>query len=243
MKIKHLFVFALAMLLFSVGAFPALAEDEVDNEYLSYRESVRVENHNTANVMNNFGAMVNTGGNESYGGDAGNGGAGGDVNGSDEENAGGSGGDAGDGGMGGSIYSGDALASVQVSNEVNRNWTRVERTGEEPVVEPTIVDTDDEDDNLTSYIKKRIRVLNTNNAGVISGGMVAVNTGDNMNAGGQAGNAGPGGDVNGSDEENTGGAGGDAGSGSDAGEVVTGASMFESLVMNMINKNITRILW
>jgi hypothetical protein len=67
------------------------------------------------------------------------------------------------------------------------------------------------------------------------------NTGGNSSNGGNGGNAGNGGSVNNSDDDNTGGNAGNGGTGGNGGLVVSGDADAETLILNDVNYNDTRI--
>ena len=188
-------------------------------------EDITVTNTNDAYVKNDVDVTASTGSNDANGGYAGGGaGSGGSVNNSDDGNTGGNGGNAGNGGDGGVILTGNASAGSLITNDVNYNKTKI-------TVDCGCNDVDD------------VTVTNTNNARVKNYVDVKAKTGRNNANGGGAGDnsAGSGGSVNNSDDGNTGGNGGDAGSGGWGGLIGTGDAEAGSLVVNVVNTNITRV--
>ena len=204
-------------------AVPAMADIE--------NSPVTVKNTNTALVVNQVVVSANTGWNVANGGMAGNGGKGGSVKASDHDNVGGDGGNGGDAGMGGTIVTGDAQAAAAISNDVNRNDTEVGNCGCDGV-------SSSQDVNLQD---SKTKVKNDNAAALENGVGVAVDTGNNLTNGGDAGMGGKGGSVKDSDHGNVGGMGGNAGMGGAGGSITTGMSMSVASLVNVLNTNITRI--
>lgn len=208
------------LMAFGLAATPAHADIEGDDS---------IVNDNSAEITNVVSAESNTGGNSaggSFGGDAGDGGdisttGDGDV----EDSATGAGGAGGDGSPGGLITTGAATAEAGVLNVVNTNRTRVNRG------------TTDDDEGNTS-------VSNTNWLGVENTVAADASTGDNEAEGSEGGNGGEGGSITSGDEEvddSTTGAGGEGGLGSTGGDVLTGDSTSRAGVINIVNRNVTRI--
>ncbi|MDA3840524.1 MAG: hypothetical protein PF572_05510 [Patescibacteria group bacterium] len=214
-----------------------------------------VINDNEAFVMNRVSSSANTGGNTaggSYGGDGGDAGdirTRGDVN----QSSTGNGGVGGDGNTGGTVYTGNAYASTSLYSEVNSNTSSIDRCscgGDDCCDEGHVV------------------VYNRNRAIVMNDASSWANTGDNMAEGSYAGRGGDGGTINpedrfmprpagvdieekgaenGDDDDGRvdesmtgeGGAGGNAGAG---GLVETGESRSSTTYVNVVNRNLTRIL-
>ena len=220
MKKLLIFVGILAMAL-SLSVTPAFAYDW----HGGGDDDVTVSNKNSAYVSNNVGASSNTGSNTANGGDASDGaGDGGDVKHSDDGNTGGDGGNGGNAGDGGYVETGNATTVVLIGNEVNTNKTKVNLCGCE------------EDNNGDVTVKNRNKAKVKNNVGASS------DTGSNNADGGTAyGSAGSGGDVKGSDDDNTGGNGGDAGDGGNGGDVYTWDAETAVDIVNVVNRNVTRV--
>lgn len=189
---------------------------------------INVNNHNSATVVNEVQVTSNTGFNAAIGGNTGAGGEGGNAHGYRAN--GGEGGNSGSAGDGGTIRTGDASAIGTVQNDINRNNTNI---------------------TADCGCKGDITVRNNNRSMVGNALGVAANTGDNMLAGGTSGMAGDGGDAsshswyawnyymnNGSAQ---GGNGGNSGSAGDGGTITTGNSYADGLVVNVVNRNVTRI--
>jgi hypothetical protein len=209
--------------------------------------AIDITNNNSADVHNSITITANTGNNTSIGGDVtGSGGTGGSVNVTSEEKSkpapvdpvGGNGGDIGNGGNGGSITTGDANATVEINNDVNRNDTVVEFSTEKKVK------------------KMEDPIVNNNEARVDNCVSVDAYTGNNASAGGYVtGNGGEGGSVNvdtksekGGKSDSTdsippinGGNGGSIGNGGNGGDIKTGVTNSIAKIVNVINKNITRV--
>ncbi|KKT77803.1 MAG: hypothetical protein UW73_C0011G0002 [Microgenomates group bacterium GW2011_GWB1_44_8] len=198
------------------------------------------------------GRNAGNGGAGSRSGDGGNGGSTGD---------GGNGGSGGDGGIGGIITTGDATAWSEIENTVNVNKTTIEACGCD----------DQEDGYHSFSRRDDITVRNRNTANVSNGVEVKAKTGHNDadggsgSNGGDAGkggsNAGDGGDVtsshgghhwwegeygdggNGGDGGSTGdgGNGGSGGEGGMGGDILTGNADSGSIVVNTVNRNVTRV--
>ncbi|MEZ4104644.1 MAG: hypothetical protein R3B60_05180 [Candidatus Paceibacterota bacterium] len=189
---------------------------------------IEVNNHNSATVMNEVQVTSNTGYNAAFGGNTGRGGEGGDATG--RTATGGDGGNSGSAGDGGTITTGDAASIGTVNNDVNRNNTNV---------------------TADCGCKGDITVRNHNRSMVGNALLVDSNTGDNALAGGTSGAAGNGGDatshswslwksyMNGGSA--TGGDGGNSGSAGDGGTITTGDAYSDGLVVNVVNRNVTRV--
>lgn len=196
---------------------------------------IEVTNSNTASVMNTVVVDSNTGGNMVAGGNTGKGGNGGDASGKNAR--------AGHGGTSGStnneaaIGTGNAAAIGTVKNEINSNRTKVS--------------TNCGCENSGKKIGD-IKVNNSNSSAVGNTVGVLANTGLNAVTGGTTGKGGNGGDASGSSYSWSkwanhnqgaakGGHGGNTGSTNNTAVVVTGESVADSLVVNVVNRNVTRV--
>jgi len=206
-----------------------------------------VINDNEATVMNRVSSHANTGGNYasgSYGGDGGDAGNihGGDVN----QSTTGNGGDGGDASTGGTIFTGNAYATTSFNNEVNSNTTIIDRCA---------CDNDGCCDGGHDVVYNRNRAIVVNDVSSYA------NTGDNMADGSYAGRGGDGGSINpyegpvirilddgeeynddGRVDESITGEGGAGGNGGEGGFVQTGESRSNTVFVNVVNRNLTRIL-
>lgn len=249
-----LVVAAVAMMIFAAPASAfelPFGRGGSDNEKL-----VKVENTNSASITNTMYVKANTGDNDSEGGDGEEGGNGGDVEGA-KNGKGGHGGNGGHGGLGGLILTGDATAYGTINNDVNYNKTKIQGCG-----------CDDEEESPWARFfggrggddEDKTKVENTNTASVSNDMKVKANTGDNDVDGGDGDEGGNGGDVEGEDEDkdvfnrffswfnkggkNNGGQGGHGGAGGHGGHggvVTTGEAYSDGLIMNVVNRNVTRI--
>jgi len=189
-----------------------------------------VENDNEATVYNEVVALANTGGNGAGGSEGGNGGRGGDIrnNGDDvDDSSTGNGGNGGSGDVGGTIYTGNANANAGVINDVNSNDTEINRCACNGTEDGDVV------------------VMNRNRAMVGNGVYAGANTGENGADGSSGGEGGNGGDIdnNGDDvDDSTTGSGGTGGSGSLGALIQTGHANSNAGVINVVNRNVTRIL-
>ena len=219
-----------AMPLLAVGMYaaPAFAGlDDVGN--------TKVKNYNDATVENYLKVKADTGDNTAGGSYGGNGGNGGDVlnNGGDDikNSWTGNGGNGGNADIGGTVLSGNATAWGKIKSVVNKNDTEINRCT-----------CGGDKDEITGDDK----VKNENHAHVNNSGKVKADTGDNDASGSTGGGAGDAGSLtnNGSgDIEDSGtGNGGNGGTGAPGGLVVTGHSDASGEIVNIVNKNITRIL-
>ncbi|OHA08511.1 MAG: hypothetical protein A3B37_00215 [Candidatus Sungbacteria bacterium RIFCSPLOWO2_01_FULL_59_16] len=202
------------MLSFGFYAAPVLANGDGN--------VVIVKNENSAKVVNVVNTGADTGGNSADGGYGGGAGNGGSVTSSDDNNTGGNGGNGGNGGDGGIIVTGNADAKSVVINKVNTNVTEVDPCGCE------------DESVVVVKNKNRAKVINVVNTGADTGNNTA-NGGDTGNGGGN------GGDVTNSDDDNTGGDGGNAGNGGWGGLIGTGNANAKTVIVNRVNRNITRI--
>jgi len=196
-----------------------------------------VFNSNSAIVGNQVSSSANTGSNYAGGADTGNGGSAGDItnNGGDADDnttgRGGNGGNISGDNSGGTVYTGSATSGAGAMNVVNSNVTRVGSS-------------DEEDQNCCGGFTL---VKNRNRAIVLNGVGSGADTGDNAAKGADTGNGGSGSDIdnNGGDVDgNTTGNGGNAGaiSGPNSGGFIsTGNALSTAEVVNVINRNRTRI--
>ncbi len=202
---------------------PALANDDMQSDDT-------VINTNEALVCNEVTAEANTGDNEAMGSYGGDGGRGGNIrnSGDDVDNsATGNGGNGGSADVGGTIYTGNANANAVAMNDVNSNDTEVNRCGE--------CDTEDGD----------VLVVNLNRAMVRNGVHAGANTGGNFADGSVGGDGGDGGSIenNGDDvDDSTTGSGGTGGPGGPGALIQTGHANSNAVAINVINRNLTRVL-
>lgn len=228
---------------------PQLPEEECDN----CGDSVAT-NMNEAEVSNRIEVRSGTGKNwagGSYGGDGGDGGdvrnggygpmgvksadngdnsyedCGGDV----EDSATGSGGNGGAASTGGTVMSGNASAFANISNTANVNRTLMDRCA---CVEEEECDCG------------RDAALNFNEAGLENEGEIKAYTGENDTDGSYGGSGGQAGDIDNTGSGDVEGSNtGDAGHGNDGGEggmVQSGSSNSRIDIVNVLNRNITRVL-
>ncbi len=240
-------VFALAM---PASAYWSPRSSGDDND-------IRVSVSNDATVTNTVEVEAETGDNEAAGGDGEEGGNGGEAEGSGD-NTGGNGGNGGSGALGGLIQTGDAVAFSSVMNDVNYNETVVTDS----------CGCDEEEDGWMPFSFNRqsrdnggddndIRVRVSNSANVMNDVEVEAETGDNEADGGDGEEGGNGGDAENegnrssrmmmpffsfwSSDNNVGGNGGTGGNGGVGGEIYTGKATSGSEVVNVVNRNITRV--
>ena len=190
-----------------------------------------VINDNEAYVGNVVMAGANTGGNDAGGSYGGNGGRGGDIRNSGDDvddSTTGNGGNGGSGDVGGTIYTGNANANAGAINDVNSNDTEINRCGECDVEDGDVV------------------VVNTNRAMVRNGVGAMANTGENGADGSYGGEGGNGGDIDNNDgddvDDSTTGDGGTGGPGGPGALIQTGHANANAGVINVVNRNLTRIL-
>ena len=249
---KSILIGSVAVLSALAFAAPASAEHRSSSD-------VYVGNSNSAVVVNEVQVVADTGYNTSVGGNSGSAGRGGDATG---QNAlGGEGGDSGNGGYGGDVTTGDATAIGTVNNDVNSNRTVVTRD----------CDCDDRKRGDTVVEKyNQGAVANGLLVDARTGeNMVLGGTSGSAGVGGKATSrpwklwgtyyldyynessdedgyfvesGAEGGEtyaeVGGYAEGGAGGNSGDAGS---AGSVQTGNSISDGLVVNVVNRNVTRV--
>lgn len=196
---------------------------------------IDVTNSNSASVLNAVVVGANTGNNAVVGGNTGMAGNGGDATGK-RANAG-HGGTSGSANNEATVVTGNATAIGTVNNNINSNRT--------------VVTTDCGCENRKNK-GGDISVTNRNNAEV--GNLVGAeaNTGYNAVVGGTTGMAGNGGDAISSHSWSkwnhhhnkgvaNGGNGGNTGSTNNEAVVVTGESVADGLVVNVVNSNVTRV--
>lgn len=210
-KTLSVFAFVLAMALL---ASPVLADDDVT-----------VRNRNSAYVKNDVNVSASSGSNDGNGGNAiGGAGNGGGVSNSGTGNEGGNGGDDMSAGGHGIITTGNAGAAAVVSNNVNTNRTRINMCG-------------CEEENGGDVVLR-----NRNWATVKNYVDVSAESGYNDANGGDAiGGAGNAGSVSNSNNNNSGGDGGEGNSVGGNGDVLTGDANAAAAVINVVNRNVTRI--
>jgi len=215
---------ATGMLLALAVATPAFASDDLESDDT-------VMNDNEALVCNEVVAEANTGENFADGSYGGEGGNGGDIDNDDgddvDDSSTGNGGNGGSGDVGGTIYTGNANANAGVINDVNSNDTEINRCGE--------CDTEDGD----------TVVMNRNRAMVGNGVGAMANTGENFADGSYGGEGGNGGDIDNDDgdvDNSTTGDGGTGGPGGPGALIQTGHANSNAGAINVINRNLTRIL-
>jgi len=201
---------------FAFAFTPALASHRSND--------VDVRNRNSATVVNEVTVLASTGLNDANGGSGNDGGDSGNpiaLLGSGATT--GDGGDGGDGGTGGIITTGDATAGATVENTVNTNKTTVNLCG-------------------CGSSRGDVDVRNRNRANVGNGVGVLADTGLNVANGDEGGEGGDSGDPLAIDDSGAStGDGGDGGNGGGGGDVWTGSSTAGATVVNVINRNITRI--
>jgi len=255
---SFVFVFAFGFL---VG--PAMASEHIngdgcggqcDGKYKKGQYDM-VKNWNEAQVENHIEVKANTGNNYADGSYGGHGGDGGDIrngghnnisadsvdakcengddNGGDvEDSATGNGGNGGAASTGGTVMTGNATANARVANTVNVNRTLINRC--ECVEEDCACD------------EGNSKVFNHNQAQIGNGAEVKAKTGDNATDGSYGGSAGEAGQIENHDsgdvEESMTGNGGSGGNGGEGGLVQTGHSESRLDIMNVVNRNITRVL-
>ena len=192
---------------------------------LASGSDIKVENNNSAYVKNDVNVGANTGWNVTAGGDGGSGGGSGTTKAYGGSTA--TGGDANGGNGGensGDITTGDATAKAKVVNVVNTNKTKIE------------VDCD------CANNVDDVKVRNNNQAKVKNYVGVGADSGNNAVWGGLGGDAGNSGytKASGNSIANGGDANGGNG-GANSGDIKTGDAYGKAKVVNIVNKNITKI--
>jgi hypothetical protein len=181
---------------------------------------VVVSNTNSATVSNVVSSSAVTGNNTADGARAANRTSGGDIDHSGAANKAGNVGSTVLGGNGGMISTGSATAVSEITNRLNTNRAQVE---------------------LTPWATNDVHVGNTNGLSVGSMIEAAADTGSNTGNGARAHGTTSGGNVDHSGDANTSGNGGSDVEGGNGGHVTTGNSSARSSVLNVLNRNITRI--
>ena len=217
-------------------------------------DDVTVVNNNNASIFNGVLTVADTGDNSADGYEGGDGGEGGDTgnaNGGYKGGDGGTtgdadGGDGGEGGLGGLIITGNAYAGTAVLNDINSNKTVVNSCGCEDDGWGWGGDDVTVRNNNTAHVTNLVGTIadtGDNNADGYEGGDGSEG-GDTGNANGGAGGGhhwwwgGSDGGNGGTTGEADGGAGGEGGWG---GQIQTGNAAAETAVVNVVNRNVTRI--
>ncbi len=199
--------------------------------------NTKIINNNEAVVINRVETTANTGGNMAGGSYAGSGGDGGAIvnegEGDIENSNTGNGGTGGNSGVGGTIITGNAEAMSGVINYVNVNRTLVDRCACQGQA-------------LCECSNDLVR--NSNRAFLLNAASTEASTGVNYADGSVAGAGGSGGAIvnnnskEGDVQESNTGTGGNGGSSVDGGLVTTGTAISTTSVINVVNRNLTRIL-
>lgn len=204
------------------------------NHYTPQSNDITVTNNNSAYVSNTVSVGSNTGGNSVVGGNTGAAGNGGNAHGS--QATAGNGGTSGGSSNDGLIQTGDAAALSAISNNINTNRTKVTT-----------------DCGCQGRTGGDVEVTNSSKAKVGNTVEVDANTGYNAVVGGTSGAAGNGGNASahswskwnhhmaGHGGSATSGNGGNTGTSNNLGTVVTGDALSDSVVVNVVNRNITRV--
>lgn len=183
--------------------------------------NISVTNHNSATVTNSLSVTSSTGYNTSNGAQATNETSGGSVMNSNFDNHAGNGGSTVMGGHGGTIVTGAAVATADISNEINTNQTSID---------------------ATNWATNHIKVKNTNGLDLVNVGTGAAQSGDNVSNGAKAKSETEGGNVHTSGASNHAGNTGSSVHGGMGGSITTGDAGVGSSVINVLNRNITRIV-
>jgi hypothetical protein len=182
--------------------------------------NITVSNNNSATVSNTVNSITVSGANDAIGGPAVNTVDGGNVRHADFNNQAGNGNNTVRGGNGGTVVTGNVVATSDVSNTLNYNRTSVDATPWETT-------------NLRVRNRNTATLSNDIGAASATSGNVADgSTGDNMLSGGNVSHAG---------SSNTAGNGTNNIGGGNGGNITTGSSASHSTVVNVLNRNITRI--
>lgn len=216
---KSIAVGSVIMLALTLTASPASA-------FWFNSDDVTVSNNNSAYVKNVVETEADSGDNYAGGSTGGQGGQGGSVQGVSNDNNDAQGGSGGNGGIGGTVLTGNASATSDVSNMVNRNDTRVSSCGCEG--------------NSFSG-SGDVSIRNRNRVAVKNYIETEAETGDNKAKGSQGGNGGNAGYVGGFGNDGNEVDGGSGGDSSDGGYISTGSASARTEVLNVVNKNITRV--
>ncbi len=221
-----------------VGSIVALSMVALTNPAAAYYpmhndDDTTVSNTNSAYVNNTVSVGSNTGGNSVVGGNTGAGGDGGNAHGS--QATAGNGGTSGGSNNDGLIQTGDAAALSSITNRVNTNRTKI------------TTDCGCEGQNGD------VEVTNSSKAKVGNTVAVDANTGYNAVVGGTSGAAGNGGNASahswskwnhhmaGHGASASAGNGGNTGTSNNLGTIVTGDALSDSVVVNVVNRNLTRV--
>jgi uncharacterized Zn-finger protein len=179
-----------------------------------------VRSRNSASIVNEVVTTASSGSNTTNGARANSSASGGNVSDAGASNTAGNGGNTVLGGMGGLIMTGNATANVSVSNDVNSNNTDV-------------------DTNPWATNDIRLRSRNTVDLG--NGVTNAASSGSNTSNGKRAYSDLSGGSVTDSNFNNTAGNGGNHVEGGSGGEIHTGVATTNNSVVNVLNRNVTRV--
>lgn len=229
---------ALAMALFGFAAMSGTAAAFGGDD-------TTVTSSNEAEVTNTLNVSARTGDNVARGARGGHGGDAGDARGRNA--TGGNGGNGGLGGNGGEISTGDAGAIGTIDNNINTNNVQVEGCGcdnDVPLFRGFFGGSDD------------TTVTSRNRASVRNNLSVTADTGNNNVSGGEGSGGGEGGDATarswshwwnwfygmGEGQAADGGNGGSGGRGGDGGTIETGESAADGMIVNVINRNIIRVM-
>jgi hypothetical protein len=182
--------------------------------------NILVTNSNTASVSNNLSASSVTGGNTLMGAASVGAVTGGNVTNSNYANHAGNGALHVQGGHGGEIRTGNATALAEIGNDLNSNDTNI---------------------NATPWSASTIAVTDVNNVGVANTLGAGATTGGNAGVGGVATFSVNGGNIDLAGASNVAGNTGGAVHGGNGGLVVTGHSASQTSLINVLNRNITRV--
>ena len=233
-KLITIFTISTLALLFSIAPVLAVDDQVPDGNTCDDGCSDTIYNRNSAVVNNMIMTRANTGLNMADGSYAGDGGSGGAIvnsSGDVEQSGTGAGWTGGNAGVGGTIATGNATATSDVTNLVNSNLTDINRCG----CSATSTDCDCSND----------RIRNQNRAFVGNGVLTDASSGINNAVGSYAGDGGAGGAiVNNGDEvdSSTTGPGANGGTSAAGGYIQTGDANSLTTVINVVNRNLTRIL-
>jgi hypothetical protein len=182
---------------------------------------VNVNNNNSATLTNSVQVYSSSGSNTANGGYAKGNTEGGNVNHSNFNNLAGNGGSTVMGGDGGTIVTGGAVATVDILNKINTNKTDV---------------------NATNWAVNAIKVHNTNGLSLTNAGITESRSGINDANGKSAYQSTEGGNLDNAGATNTAGNAGSNVRGGNGGRITTGNAVSAASVVNVLNRNITRIV-
>ena len=182
---------------------------------------IKVTNNNSATVTNSVSVSASTGSNVSTGGSAKGETEGGNVNHANFNNLAGNGGSTVMGGDGGTIVTGGAVATVDIANKINTNKTHIE---------------------ATNWAVNAIKVHNTNGLDLVNAASAGAESGLNTSNGKKAHNETSGGNLDNAGSSNTAGNAGSNVHGGNGGHISTGDAVSASTMVNVLNRNITRII-